>query len=229
MSPKVPRAYLEARRAEIMKAAYQCFVEKGFHNTTMQDIYRATGLSPGAVYNYFPSKEDIVIAAVKEFNDWSRSSLESLISKNPYESLINFLRFWLSYIKQIDIIKSFSVQLDYYSAATRNSGIREAVLKNQDATHVKLVELIKQNQQAGVFNPKLDPLAIARAIMSMLFGLAIHKSLDPEVDVDAFGQVCEAMIQGTFSIPPEKRRKTSQLLSKLHTVEEEYLDRRSRL
>jgi AcrR family transcriptional regulator len=221
MSPKVPKAYLEARRAEILGAAHKCFVEKGFHYTTMQDIYRSTNLSPGAVYNYFSSKEAIVIAALKEFNEWSISSMTSLISGNPNESLLKFIRFWLSLIKQNDIIKSFSVQLDYYSEATRNSSIREVVLKNQDATHAKLIELIKQNQRAGVFNAKLDPLAIARAMMGMVFGIALHKSLDPEVDLDAYGQVCEAMIKGIFSSPPKRRRKTNQPISKRRPAEKE--------
>ncbi len=208
MSPKVPKAYLEARRAEILEAAFSCFMEKGFHNTTMQDIYKAANLSPGAVYNYFSSKEDIVVAAVKTYSDWSILSLESLISENPDESLNNIIRFWLSLIKQDDISKGISVQLNFYAEATRNNVVREAVLESQDRTHDKLIELIKYYQQTGVINARLDPLSIARAIMGMVFGIMIHKSLDPEVDLDAFGQVCEAMIKGTFSSPPERRRKT---------------------
>jgi AcrR family transcriptional regulator len=203
MSPKVPEAYLEARRAEILEAAYKCFMEKGFHNTTMQDIYDATNLSPGAVYNYFSSKEDIIVAVIKEFQDWSLSSLTSLISENPNESLINVIRFWLSSLEHHDISKNTNIQLDYYSEAMRDSNIREAVLKSQDATHEKLIELIEHNQRIGVFNAELDPLSIARAIVGMVFGIMIHKSLDPEVDLDAYGQVCEAMIKGTFSSPPE--------------------------
>jgi AcrR family transcriptional regulator len=209
MSPKVPEAYLEARRAEILEAAYKCFMEKGFHNTTMQDIYQVTKLSPGAVYNYFYSKEDIVVAAVKAFSDWSVSSLASVISENPNESLIKIIRFWLSTIKHHDISKEISVQLDFYSAATRNSSIREAMLRSQNATHEKLIELIESQQRAGMINAKLDPLAIARAIMGMVFGIMIHKSLDPEVDLDVYGQVCEAIFKGTFSSPPKRRPKTN--------------------
>jgi AcrR family transcriptional regulator len=208
MSPKVPQAYLDARRAEILEAAWKCFTEKGFHNTTMQDIYQATNLSPGAVYNYFSSKEDIVVASVKEFSNWSVSSLTSLISENPDKSIIKVIQYWLSTIKQNDIGKGISIQLDFYSEATRNSRIREAMLQSQDATHDKLIELIKHNQQAGVFNAKLDPLSIARAIMGMVFGIMIHKSLDPNIDLDAYGQVFEAVITGAFSSPPKRRRRT---------------------
>jgi AcrR family transcriptional regulator len=207
MSPKVPAAYLEARRNEILQAAFDCFLEKGFHHTTMQDIYQATNLSPGAVYNYFPSKEDIVVAALEQVTDWTLSSLTSVISDNPDESLVNIIRFWLSAIKQGDIGKGISVQLEFYAEAARNDGIRTAVLRNQATTHKKLIELIEQYQRAGAINPGLDPLSIARTIMGMVFGIMIHKSLEPEVDLDAYGQVCEAILNGTFSSPPKKRRR----------------------
>jgi AcrR family transcriptional regulator len=207
MSPKVPEAYLRARRNEILEAAGKCFLEKGFHHTTMQDIYKEVNLSPGAVYNYFSSKEDIVVAAIGEFSDWSTSSLESVISENPDDSFLKIIHFWISLIKQEVLGRGISVQLDFYSEAIRNAVIREAMLKNQDATHAKLIEIIKQNQQSGVINAKLDPLAIARTLMGIMFGMMIHKSLEPEVDLDAYGQVCEAIFNGTFSSPSKKRRR----------------------
>jgi AcrR family transcriptional regulator len=207
MSPKVPEAYLTARRTEIQQAAFNCFMEKGFHHTTMQDIYKEANLSPGAVYNYYSSKEDIVIAALKEFNEWSVNSMTSLISENTNETFNGLVEFWMSLFIHDEVSSSISVQLDFYSEASRNNNIRKAMLKSQDATHGILIEPIKQNQQAGVFNANLDPLSIARAIMGMMFGAAIHKSLDPEVDLDAYTQVFKAILNGTFSKAPEESTK----------------------
>ena len=58
--PKVSEEYKEARRQEILDAAIRCFSRNGFHKTTMQDIYDESGLSPGAVYRYFKSKDDMI-------------------------------------------------------------------------------------------------------------------------------------------------------------------------
>jgi hypothetical protein len=44
----------------------RCFAREGFHRTTMQDIVAQTGLSAGAIYRYFPAKEDIVAAIAAE-------------------------------------------------------------------------------------------------------------------------------------------------------------------
>jgi|GEM_PF-992034 len=218
MSPKVPKAYLEARQNEILGAAYKCFMEKGFHNTTMQDIYDATNLSPGAVYNYFPGKEDIVVAAVKEFSDWTLAPLSSLISENPDESFIKYFQFLFSPIKQNDITKSFSLFHDIYSEATRNSRIRQAVIKLMNAVGVKLTGPVKRKQRAGFFNSRLDPLSIAHVMAGMVWAAAVHKMLEPDFDMENFGQVCEAMITGTFAIPPTKRQKTKQTTLKRRPV-----------
>ena len=205
MSPKVPEAYLKARRTEIMDAAVKCFMEKGFHNTTMQDIYDAANLSPGAVYNYFVSKEDIVVSVLNEFRDWSISSITPLLSENQNESLIKYVEFWISYAKENVSPERFSITLDYYSEAARKNNIREAVLKSQDVSHDKIIEIVKNNQRTGKINPKLDPLAVARVMGSMVFGLAIHKMLNPGMDVDAYGRVCEAMIKSTFATRTKSR------------------------
>ncbi len=54
------------KRAAILKAAARLFVENGFHQTGMAAICAAAGMSPGALYRYFPSKGDIIRAIVEE-------------------------------------------------------------------------------------------------------------------------------------------------------------------
>ena len=64
--PKVNDAYLDARRAQILNAAIICFARQGFHRATMHDIVEQSKLSPGAIYNYFGSKEEIIEAIANE-------------------------------------------------------------------------------------------------------------------------------------------------------------------
>ena len=48
------------RRDEILVAAQACFARAGFHQTSMQEICAEAGMSPGNLYRYFRSKEDII-------------------------------------------------------------------------------------------------------------------------------------------------------------------------
>lgn len=60
--PKVTDAHRESRREQITAAALACFAEKGFQRTSMADIIAASGLSAGAIYLHFESKQQIALA-----------------------------------------------------------------------------------------------------------------------------------------------------------------------
>lgn len=64
--PRLTDATKAARRAQIIEAAVSCFLEKGYTNTSMSDIIKASGLSSGSIYSHFTGKEDILISAINE-------------------------------------------------------------------------------------------------------------------------------------------------------------------
>jgi len=56
----------EARPAELLAAALELFVERGYAATRLEDVARRAGVSKGTVYLYFPGKEDLFKAVVRE-------------------------------------------------------------------------------------------------------------------------------------------------------------------
>lgn len=60
--PKVSQAHLDARRQQIISAARARFATHGFARTSMTDLVEASGLSIGAIYRYFRSKDEIIAA-----------------------------------------------------------------------------------------------------------------------------------------------------------------------
>ena len=64
--PRLTEATKAARRAQIIEAAVSCFLERGYTNTSMSDIIKASGLSSGSIYSHFSGKEDILITAINE-------------------------------------------------------------------------------------------------------------------------------------------------------------------
>ncbi len=210
MSPKVPQAYMDARRKEIIQAAYKCFVTKGFHNTTMQDIFSAANLSPGAVYNYFASKEDLVIATLKESNAFLLPQLASLSSENPEKTLHNMVNFWVALLKGEYATEFARIQMDYYSEATHNKAIRQALLESQAEVSDVLVKIFRPNRKADISKPELDPLSVAVAMLAMFSGLGMYKLVDPDTNIDAFGNIYKAMVTSFIAAKSEKRVKATK-------------------
>ena len=64
--PRLTDATKAARRTQIIEAAIRCFLEKGYTNTSMSDIIKASGLSSGSIYSHFSGKEDILNTAINE-------------------------------------------------------------------------------------------------------------------------------------------------------------------
>ena len=61
--PKRDEKYMQAQRDAIAQAALDVLVEKGYHDTSLRDICRVAGVSNGALYSYFPTREAVILAA----------------------------------------------------------------------------------------------------------------------------------------------------------------------
>lgn len=81
--PRISEARRAERRRQILDAARDCFLARGLHPTTMDDIIRASGLSAGAVYGYFASKDDIILAAVTGGLEQIGARVAPILARRP--------------------------------------------------------------------------------------------------------------------------------------------------
>src|SRR6188472_2847933 len=63
--PRVTQEYRDARRDEIADAALRCFAERGVQRTSMADIIAESGLSAGAIYGHFESKQQLIVEVAR--------------------------------------------------------------------------------------------------------------------------------------------------------------------
>ena len=75
--PKLKPEEVENRRQEIIEAARRCFLRSGFHQTTTDEICHEAAITPGGLYHYFDSKEEIISAVIE---DAARSAVKLLTS-----------------------------------------------------------------------------------------------------------------------------------------------------
>lgn len=72
--------YPEKTLENILNASTQLFIEKGYDKTSIQDIINAIGLSKGAIYHHFKSKDDILRAVLQRRSQYASKSLDKIIS-----------------------------------------------------------------------------------------------------------------------------------------------------
>ena len=87
---------MKDRKQHVIEKAHQLFIEKGFQATSIQDILDFSGISKGTFYNYFSSKNELLIAIFKSiFKNMDRERNELLIGQDPSNIEI--------FIKQMEI------------------------------------------------------------------------------------------------------------------------------
>lgn len=81
--PKVSREHMQARRDQIAHAATKQFTERGVHATSMANIVTASGLSTGAIYRHFTSRDDIITYVAHTTMDIAISDIRALLHTEP--------------------------------------------------------------------------------------------------------------------------------------------------
>lgn len=178
---RVTEAHLEARRNQILDAAWQCFAERGYHDTTMQDIATAAGLSAGAIYRYFPGKVELL----KAMSDRSMEHDQVLVdgarnaAGEPLAALELLSVAMRAYMADPGFETAARVTLELRPEYLRNPALKEAAGKNLRATVEAFTKLIGEAEDQGYLKPGVDPRALAVLSMSLNEGLRQLRLIDP--------------------------------------------------
>jgi len=165
--PKVVPEYREEAKSKILEAAFQEFSEKGFHQTTMEDVAKRVGVSKGALYLYFNSKEElfkgIYEKAPQALGDIMRSSFKGNDFVESSSQI--FDRMMQQYASNP------SLSFEIFAEATRNPDLKKVLRANYDRYINVMVSFLKE-QKAEVRSTKdLDLHALAQALISLWNGM----------------------------------------------------------
>jgi AcrR family transcriptional regulator len=195
--PKVTEEHLQARRQQILDGAATCFAERGFHQTTMNDICEATELSPGAIYRYFKGKEEIIEAMVDERTRQGMDYVKEAEARpDTIQALEDTARV---YFAKLEDPQGCALDIALWSEAQSNERVRERLRDSTREIRSAIATVVKQVQERGIINPALDPEAVAEIHISFFEGLVLQRALDPDVDIWKYLEVVRAITYGEFS------------------------------
>ena len=200
MSPRVTDEHKEARRNQIIAAAVSCFAEHGFHKTSMKDICTVAELSPGAVYNYFQSKDEIIEAVCQQsqqMNDAIFANGDDP-SKDFDEQVSTTLGGFCQLMKEPMMEQFFRADLMFMGEYLTNPALAEQGHKNMEFMIKRLKQMVEGWQRSGNVNQALDAEAVARVLFATGAQIGMQKLMQPDMDIDAYFGVIGAMIRGEF-------------------------------
>ncbi len=127
-------------RERLFRSALQLFAQKGFEETTVEDITEAADVGKGTFFNYFPSKDHILIA----FSDMQIGKLEQAVAglRSSAQPLQEFMR---------------SLVLKMTEEPIRNPGLIRALLRGYlSTTAVREMMILKQNHAHGLHKQMIE-------------------------------------------------------------------------
>ena len=200
--PKMSDAHLEARRQQILDAAEACFSREGFHQTSMQAICREAELSPGAVYRYFSSKEDIIAACCQACQQAHWNFIESLMAgdNSAIGMLDQLVDEGFGILADPGALDQLLMIIQLWAEAQRSPRIRDAYRETHQKTWQEaFTRILVQGQESGEIDPELDAESMARILNSAWCGLLVQKSIDPEIDVWSYVSTLKSVYHRALS------------------------------
>jgi len=165
----------EQRIAQILQAALQCFLAKGFHQTSMRDIAQAAGVSLGNLYNHFPGKEAIILAvAVAESEELAPLLQRLAASEGERAQVLAFLRDFHALCRQPEWA---TLAVEVLAESARNPAVAEAFAANRRQLQAVLAEALQQVAQREHRRPVLAPALQAQVLLDAIESDALRRGL----------------------------------------------------
>jgi AcrR family transcriptional regulator len=164
----------ENRRHTIVNAAIGCFIDKGFHATSMRDIAQAAAVSLGNLYNYFPGKESLIAEVAIQEQDELAPLLKALRDKNTSANLRvgNFLRTYSALCSQ----REWAVlAAECLAEIARNAELAPAFEENQLRTLSALEAAIEDGNAQGIFTPQVPAGIVAQLLLDSVESEAMRR------------------------------------------------------
>ncbi len=166
--PKVVPEYKEEAKNRILEAANKVFAEKGYHEATMDDIAKRLGVSKGAIYLYFSSKEDLFEAMCKTAPQAFKEILLSSFGNeaNPIQSATQF------FDKMLKLSASNpGLSFEILSEASRNSGLKRILRRSHEEYERVLTGFLAEGRKRKIVGDNLDIRPLANALIALWNGL----------------------------------------------------------
>ncbi|WLD91941.1 TetR/AcrR family transcriptional regulator [Alkalihalobacillus sp. AL-G] len=173
--PKVSKKYKEEKRSAILEAATQCFAQKGYNETTVDDIANASGTSKGSIYLYFSSKEEIFFRLNEERTERFFAIKKELDMKKSATEKIHYLfEYFLSGKLEEGDLERISVSFEFWIYISKHPDKQKLFDERANMFTDFMKEIVKEGIDAGEFSPDVSIQELSYMFWALTDGILLH-------------------------------------------------------
>ena len=187
MTPKLPKEYSDLRKQQILMAAWECFVDKGYSETTVREIAKRMNASTGVIYNFFKGKEEILEA----IQEWSLENNKQIFNQmgredSVREAMEKFFENNFECGPIEDIKKSLRGNISVLSEGLRKQNIRAVFNSSYEFMEENLSRFFRAGKAKKEILSNVDPKAMAGFFIALLLGLQLQLALVDRLDMGVY-------------------------------------------
>ncbi len=168
--PKVLPGYKEEAKNRMIDAALIAFSQKGYDQTTMDDVGRQMGVSKGAVYVYFKNKKELFHAIVERsqqiFQEAMRLSFEG---RNVLEGAEAFIEYTMNTELKTNLYLTF----EPVAQASRDEEVRAMLREDYERSLKMITSFMHDQRQRSIIRDDVDIDALARGVGALYTGFRV--------------------------------------------------------
>ena len=178
----LPQQRSQETRQRILAAGRVAFARKGYGQATVEDVALEAGISKGAMYHHFSSKEELFRALFDEHLASSAPPiLEKMEGASSFREAIELMvGAWLSHRREEAGEPQLSTEL--WAQASREPWAREVVARFHAEVRAAIVAVLRGGQKAGFIRADLDAEATAAILVGLFDGLYLEWIFEPDID-----------------------------------------------
>ena len=197
--PRVTDEHRLARREQILDAATETFAAQGFQATGMAEVIAASGLSAGAVYRYFSSKDELIEAIVDRVLDEAAGRVEELFAREaPLDparavSLVVTTAVAIAERGPVDFSR---LAVQAWGEALRNPAVGRVADRAYRRLRALFATELRREMDEGRLPPSLDVPTTSAALLSLVLGFLVQRLLLGDLEPRTYSAAVAGMLAG---------------------------------
>ena len=189
------QARSEETRTHILEAALRHFANRGYNAASVDDICAEAGVSKGAFYHHFPSKQALFLELLNEWLDTIDAGFEAARKETVPATLRAFTDMLPGIFATAD--GRLPMFLEFWLQASRDETVWEATIAPYQRYQQYFTTLVEQGQAEGSFRPEIDAPSAAKMIVALAVGLLLQGLLTSDTDWQKTSRVSmEVLLNG---------------------------------
>ncbi|ACU72873.1 transcriptional regulator, TetR family [Catenulispora acidiphila DSM 44928] len=203
--PRISPERRAAKRGDIIAAARRCFSRDGFHQTSMPEIAAEAGLSAGAPYRYFASKEEIILAIASDAFRLVFEPVQRLAEATDAPTVADLVAAALRTIEQdtvtdaagrmVPVEELLRCAVQTWSEILRSEEVRDGAVKGFEGVHRSIAEALRRGQAVGSMPATVDADLAARTVMGLLHGMLLQRVAFGAADAAGLADGVQAVLR----------------------------------